>query len=405
MKISNMFLISSIIFLFFSSCSQTQDKTLLSNTSDDQINEQFNIIPGADRLSFYLPLLKGKTVGLVVNQTSLVGSKHLLDVLMEEGIEVAKLFAPEHGIRGAADAGEKINDSIDEKSGLQIVSLYGKNKKPSAAQLKGLDVIVFDIQDVGVRFYTYISTLHYVLEASAENNVDVVILDRPNPNGHYVDGPVLDDSFKSFVGMHPVPMVYGMTIGEYGQMINGEGWLKDGVRADLKVIACQNYTHDANYDLPIKPSPNLPNRKSVLLYPSLCLFEGSSFSIGRGTDQPFQLLAHPKWKKKESITPKSTSGAKYPKHENKECGVIYFDYTDAQLKRRKLNLSYLHQAMKSSKELGFEFFENKAFFDKLAGTDILRKQLVQGLDLKEIRASWQDELSAFKLIREKYLIY
>jgi len=363
--------------------------------------------PAADDPSQYLPLVKGKRVALVVNQTSTVKGQHFADYMMAQKVDVAHVFAPEHGFRGEADAGAKVKSGIDATTGLRIVSLYGKNKKPSAADLEGIETVIFDIQDVGVRFYTYISTLHYVMEACAENNIPLIVLDRPNPNGHYVDGPILKKDFVSFVGLHPVPIVYGMTIGEYAQMINGQGWLKGNVKCDLKVIPLKNYTHQSRYDLPIKPSPNLPNRRSILLYPSLCLFEPTSFSIGRGTDKQFQILGHPQWGSISfSFTPKPMPGATNPKHNGVECTGHHFDFDMAILENRKeLNLSYIEQAYYSSGDAGFPFFTNKEFFDKLAGSDDLRNQLDKGMTRQQIRATWQDDLNAFKQVREKYLLY
>lgn len=353
---------------------------------------------GVERTTSYLPLLENKKVGVVGNQTSMIGNTHLVDSLLSLGIDVVKVFSPEHGFRGTADAGAKIEDGIDVKTGLPIISLYGKNKKPSIEQLQGIDVFVFDIQDVGARFYTYISTLHYVMEAAGENNIKVIVLDRPNPNGHYIDGPIREKGFESFVGMHPIPIVHGMTIGEYAQMINGENWIAKS--CDLTIIKMDNYTHNMSYDLPVKPSPNLPNARSINLYPSLCLFEGTTISIGRGTDYPFQHFGAPYLESSYSFTPKSGAGSKYPKHENKECFGTDLRFQEDYL--MAINLNWIVDAYNQSPEKE-SFFNN--FFDKLAGTDKLRKQIISGKSAKEIKVSWQEGLDEFKKIREKYLIY
>jgi len=357
-----------------------------------------NIVLGAERTDTYLPLLKNKNVGVVGNQTSMIANTHLVDSLLSLEIDVVKVFSPEHGFRGKADAGAIIEDGIDSKTGIPIISLYGNNKKPTREQLLGIDVLVFDIQDVGVRFYTYISTLHYVMEAAAENNIKVIVLDRPNPNGHYVDGPILDTNFKSFVGMHPVPIVHGMTIGEYAKMINGENWIT--TRCELIVIEMENYTHNTNYDLPIKPSPNLQNARAVNLYPSLCLFEGTNISVGRGTDYPFQHFGAPYLKSNYSFMPKSGEGSKYPKHEDIVCFGTDLRFQEDYL--TDLNLNWIIETFKQCSEKE-EFFNN--FFDKLAGTDKLKKQIIAGMTAKEIKASWQEGLEKFKKIRKKYLIY
>jgi uncharacterized protein YbbC (DUF1343 family) len=357
-----------------------------------------NIVLGAERTDTYLPLLKNKNVGVVGNQTSMIANTHLVDSLLSLEIDVVKVFSPEHGFRGKADAGAIIEDGIDSKTGIPIISLYGNNKKPTREQLLGIDVLVFDIQDVGVRFYTYISTLHYVMEAAAENNIKVIVLDRPNPNGHYVDGPILDTNFKSFVGMHPVPIVHGMTIGEYAKMINGENWIT--TRCELIVIEMENYTHNTNYDLPIKPSPNLQNARAVNLYPSLCLFEGTNISVGRGTDYPFQHFGAPYLKSNYSFMPKSGEGSKYPKHEDIVCFGTDLRFQEDYL--TALNLNWIIETFKQCSEKE-EFFNN--FFDKLAGTDKLKKQIIAGMTAKEIKASWQEGLEEFKKIRKKYLIY
>ena len=298
---------------------------------------------GADQIGSYLPILKGKKIAIVANQTSVIfdGKKttHLIDTLVSLELNIKKVFAPEHGFRGNIDAGESIEDELDVKTKLPIISLYGKNKKPTKSQLRGINLVLFDIQDVGVRFYTYISTLHYVMEACAELNIPLILLDRPNPNGHYIDGPVLENDHKSFVGMHPVPVVYGMTIGEYGQMINGEKWLKDGIKSPLTVIKLKNYTHDSEYRLPIKPSPNLPNEKSINLYPSLCFFEGTNVSVGRGTDMQFQIYGSPflNTNSKFSFTPSPNEGAKYPKHAHM---IVYGEDLRATKRQNTINLSW-----------------------------------------------------------------
>lgn len=362
------------------------------------------IIVGAERVEDYIEEIAFKNVAVVVNQSSLVSKKHLVDVMLAMGIEISKIFAPEHGFRGIADAGEKIEDGKDSKTGLPIISLYGKKKKPSTEDLKGIDVILFDIQDVGVRFYTYLSTLHYVLEAAAENNIKVIVLDRPNPNAQYIDGPIMEEAFKSYVGMHPVPVVYGMTIGEYAHMINGEKWLNDSIQCDLTVMKCKNYNHSLQYVLPVKPSPNLPNAMAVANYPSLCFFEGTTVSIGRGTDTPFQIVGHPDaMDMTYTFTPESKPGAKYPKHQFKTCYGI--DLTQKKPKAGGLDLSYLLYFYDMSKEFKFQFFNNDVFFDLLAGTDQLKAMIEAGKSESEIKQSWEAGLVKFKLTREKYLIY
>ena len=356
------------------------------------------LVLAAERTNVYLNHLQNKKIGVVGNQTSMIANTHLVDSLLSLGIDVVKVFSPEHGFRGKADAGVKIEDGIDSKTGIPIISLYGNNKKPTKEQLKGIDILVFDIQDVGVRFYTYISTLHYVMEAAGESNIKVIVLDRPNPNGHYVDGPILDTAFQSFVGMHPIPIAHGMTMGEYAKMITGENWIT--TRCELIVIEIENYTHNTNYDLPIKPSPNLPNARSVNLYPSLCLFEGTNISIGRGTDYPFQHFGAPYLKSNYSFIPKSGEGSKYPKHEDIVCFGTDLRFQDNYL--TTINLNWIIESYKQCSEKE-EFFNN--FFNTLAGTDKLKKQIIAGMTVREIKASWQEGLEEFKKIRIKYLIY
>lgn len=412
----------SVFFTFlilFSSCAQQQKSTNKKVEKSDT-----KIKTGADRTNLYLSKLKGKNIAIVANQTSAIFKKidstwlvdpetsekkfyktfykhkHLVDSLLSLGISIKKVFAPEHGFRGKEDAAAHVNDEIDIKTGLPILSLHGKSKKPSQEQLKGLDVVVFDIQDVGVRFYTYISTLHYVMEACAEANIPVLILDRPNPNGHYIDGPILEPKHSSFVGKHPVPVVYGMTIGEYGQMINGEKWLKNGVQCDLTIIPLENYTHKTQYSLPIKPSPNLPNDKSINLYPSLGFFEGTTINAGRGTDIQFQIYGAPFFKEsKFSYTPKANEGAKYPKHKEKLC---YGNDLRETKRLNAINLEWLIDAYKQTPKK--DTFFGKTFTIH-AGTEKLQQQLEQGMSEKEIKNSWVKGLNQFKKVREKYLLY
>lgn len=363
---------------------------------------------GAARLDAYLPdLQRAKGVGLVVNPTSRVGAHHLVDTLLALNVPVRQIFAPEHGFRGNADAGETVADGKDKQTGLPIISLYGDNKKPRPGQLEGLEVVVFDIQDVGVRFYTYISTLHYVMEACAEQGIKVLVLDRPNPNGHYVDGPVLDPDYKSFVGMHRVPIVHGMTVGEYAKMVNGEGWLKSGIQCELEVVPCLNYNHRMPYELPVKPSPNLPNNRSIYLYPSLCFFEGTVVSVGRGTDTQFQVYGHPGAPIGDYyFTPKPMPGAKHPKLEGQRCRGFSLAGIppDSIRQEAHLNLAYLidfYQAFPDKSN----FFLKTHFIDKLAGTDALRKAIIAGQSVKEIRATWAADLAAYQKTRKKYLLY
>lgn len=358
-------------------------------------------VPAAELPGEYLPGLKGKRVGVIVNHTSLVNDAHLVDFLVLNDIDVKKIFVPEHGFRGQADAGEKVDDSKDNKTGLPIISLYGANKKPTAEQLKELDVLVFDLQDVGVRFYTYISTMHYAMEACAEQQLPFMVLDRPNPNGHYIDGPVLDMKYTSFVGMHPIPIVHGLTVGELARMINGEKWLANNMQCDLITVKMEDYTHQSSYDLPVKPSPNLPNALAIAAYPSLCLFEGTAISIARGTTFPFQAIGYPDPQYGSfSFVPKSIEGmSKNPPHEGKTCYGIDFRN---QKWNHKFTLQYLIDYYKKSSDKS-EFFN--AFFHKLAGTDELAAQIAADFSEEEIRVSWQTELEKYKQIRKKYLLY
>jgi uncharacterized protein YbbC (DUF1343 family) len=360
---------------------------------------------GADRTSEYLPLLKGKAVAVVANQSSNIKNTHLVDTLLSMGVNIKKVFCPEHGFRGLVDAGEKVKTEKDSKTGLTIISLYGKNKKPLPEQLKNVDVVIFDIQDVGVRFYTYLSTLHYVMEACAENKKQVIVLDRPNPNGYYVDGPILEDAFKSFLGLHPVPIVYGLTIGEYAQMINGEGWLKEKVKCNLKVITLEGYTHNDLYELPVKPSPNLPNMASVYLYPSLGLFEGTVVSVGRGTTLPFQVIGHPTLQKGPyTFTPEPKPGAVEPKYNGQLCkGFDLSDFGNEYMKDyKKIYLFWLMGTYEGTPDKATFFDEN---FNYHAGNATLQKQIKEGKSEAEIRAGWTEGLQKFNVIRKKYLLY
>ena len=365
---------------------------------------------GAECMERYLPFLEGKRVAVCGNQTSVVGKTHLVDTLLSRNVNIVKLFCPEHGFRGQAEAGATIASGKDPLTGLPVVSLYGKNKKPTAEQLQNVDIVLFDLQDVGCRFYTYISTLHYVMEAAAENGVNVIVLDRPNPNGFYVDGPVLDPQYKSFVGMHPVPVVYGMTIGEYARMINGEKWLANGVQCDLTVILLEGYTHETRYVLPVAPSPNLQTVEAVYLYPSLCLFEGTNVSVGRGTDHPFEMYGAPGMRAGDyRFTPHAIPGvSENPPFKDVECAGFLLSeiasYEFYKLVPGELDLSYLMTAYQNCPDKASFFLKNN-FFDKLAGTAQLRKQIVEGATDEEIRASWQPGLDAFKAVRAKYLLY
>jgi uncharacterized protein YbbC (DUF1343 family) len=362
------------------------------------------IYTGADQTQLYLSKLKGKKIAIVANQTSVIYNKnnytHIIDSLVSLKIDIHKVFAPEHGFRGDADAGESIADGIDKKTEIPIISLYGKNKKPTKEQLKDIDLMVFDIQDVGVRFYTYISSLHYVMEACAEEKIPVILLDRPNPNGHYIDGPVLEAAHKSFVGMHPVPVVYGMTIGEYGLMINGEKWLKNGIQTNLTVIPLKNYSHSSNYNLRIKPSPNLPNDTAINLYPSLCFFEGTNVSAGRGTAKQFQIYGSPflNTKSKFTFTPNPNKGSKSPKHAYIIC---YGEDLTETKKLASLDLSWLIKAKQQNRTKNFF----NSFFTKLAGTEKLQNQIEEKITEKLIRASWEEDIKTFRNIRKSYLLY
>lgn len=356
---------------------------------------------GADNFEMYLPLLKNKKVGIVTNQTGILTNRtHLVDFLVEKNVSIQKIYAPEHGFRGTADAGELIKDGKDTKTGLPIISLYGNNKKPKPEQLAGIDIMIFDLQDVGARFYTYISSLHYVMEACAENNIPLIVLDRPNPNGSIVDGPVLEKEFTSFVGMHPIPMLHGMTIGEYAKMINGEKWLKNETQCSLIVIPCLNYKREMTYSLPAKPSPNLPNDQAINLYASLCLFEGTNVSMGRGTEKQFQLYGSPFLPKSSfSFTPGPNTGAKDPTHNGKLC---YGEDLSKIEKVNRLELKWLIKAYQTTSDKT-KFFND--FFTKLAGTKKLQHQIETGVSESDIRKTWESGLNDFKKMRKPYLLY
>lgn len=362
-------------------------------------------LPGAYRTELYIDLIKGKSVAIVANQTSMIGRTHLVDSLLSSGTDIRVIFSPEHGFRDLADAGELINDGKDPRTGISLISLYGTHLKPTSDDLKGIDVVIFDIQDVGTRFYTYISTLHYLLEACAENHVKCLVLDRPNPNGFYFDGNILDTAYSSFVGMDPVPVVHGMTVGEYAQMVNGEGWLKGGIRCELTVIKCLNYDHSTHYTLPIRPSPNLPNQTSVYLYPSICFFEGTNLSLGRGTSFPFQVFGSPDLPDTGfSFTPESVPGAKNPPLLGVRCfGTDLRDAIKMKLvPKPELNLDWVISAYNNFPDKG-KFFT--PYFDVLAGGPVIREQIQRGMTSMQIRETWKEGLEKFGRIREKYLLY
>lgn len=397
----DLFIKKAVFILFFIAPIAFVAMPLKNKIDSKWINPNNSIKTGADNYEKYLPIIKNKKTAIVTNQTGILSNKiHLVDFLLEKNVAIQTIFAPEHGFRGTADAGEHVVDSKDKKTGLPIVSLYGDNKKPNAEQLKGIEIMIFDLQDVGVRFYTYISTLHYVIEACAENNIQLLILDRPNPNGNIVDGPVLETEFSSFVGMHPIPMLHGMTIGEYAQMINGQKWLKNKVQCKLTVIPCSNYNRDMPYSLLVKPSPNLPNDQSINLYASLCLFEGTNVSVGRGTEKQFQIYGSPYMKKgKFSFIPKPNFGAKNPLHNGKTC---YGKDLSNIKKIKQLELKWLLNAYQETADKTTFF---NAFFTKLAGTKKLQKQIETGVSENDIRKTWTADLNDFKEMRNQYLLY
>lgn len=365
------------------------------------------ITPGAYRIENYIGELVGKRVAMVVNQTSAIGQRHLVDSLLALRININKIFSPEHGFRGEADAGAHVKNGKDAKTGLPLLSLYGKNKKPTAEQLSDVDVVVFDIQDVGVRFYTYISTLAYVMEACAEQGKRLIVLDRPNPNGHYVDGPILEKKHASFVGMHPVPVVYGMTIGEYAKMVNGENWLSGGITCDLTVVTCENYDHNSFYELPIPPSPNLRDMKSIYLYPSICFFEGTVASEGRGTQKPFQMYGHPLSSVGDvTFTPVSGLGSKSPKLEGQLCKGYDLSNLDLETLRgmRKVDLKFFIDFYQGFQKKETFFLPNN-FFNLLAGNSTLMADIKAGKSPEEIYKSWEKDLEDFKKVRDRYLLY
>ena len=362
-------------------------------------------VPGANQIELYKSIIEGKSVAVVANQTSMIGSTHLVDKLLAIGINIRVIFAPEHGFRDLADAGESIANGKDTITGILLISLYGSHLKPTAQDLAGIDVVIFDIQDVGTRFYTYISTLHYILESCAENHVKCLVLDRPDPNGFYFDGNILDTAYSSFVGMDPVPVVHGMTVGEYAKMVNGEGWLKNGIKCDLIVIKCKNYTHQTLYELPVKPSPNLPNQTSVYLYPSICFFEGTTVSLGRGTSFPFQVFGSPDLPDKGfSFIPESVPGAKKPPLLGVKCfGTDLRDAIKNNLvPKHELNLDWLIGAYLDFPQKD-KFFNS--YFDVLAGGPVLREQIQKGMTAMQIRGTWKEGLGKFGKIRERYLLY
>lgn len=403
-------------------CSQTSKKS-----PDNSLIEQFDdqkIIAGAERINVYLPFLKGKRVGIFANHTSMVGNTHLVDTLKKLGIDIKVIFGPEHGFRGTASAGEKIGNYTDEKTGIPVVSLYGSKRKPSTEDIKGVDVLIFDIQDVGTRFYTYISSMQEFLETALENHKPLLLLDRPNPNGFYVDGPVLDVKFKSFVGMQPIPIVYGLTMGEYAMLLLGEKWLTEKANAvntynsttkptvdtpfHFMVIKNQNYTHKSKYVLPVRPSPNLPGIQAIYLYPTTCLFEGTALSEGRGTEKPFEYIGHPLLPKNMfSFTPNPNEGAKSSKHYGKVCYGWNFGGTPEEVLKKvnnKIQLQWLFDAYKIFPDKD-SFFLKTNSFNRLAGTDMLMQQIKDRKSEEEIRKTWEPKLSEFKVMRKKYLLY
>lgn len=400
-----------VLSTLFICCNNTGKSNITTIPETKNLKIDTCTYPGIFQTTQYFQLLEDKKVGIVTNQTGQINGTHLIDTLLSTGIEVVKVFCPEHGFRGIADAGAKVDNSTDSKTGLPIISLYGKNKKPTPIQMQGIDVIIFDLQDVGVRFYTYISTLHYVMEACSEINIPLIILDRPNPNAHYIDGAILDTAnYRSFIGMHPVPVVYGMTIGEYGKMINGEKWLKNGIQCDLTVIPCKNYKHNTKYSLPIKPSPNLPNDRSIELYPSLCFFESTILSIGRGTGKQFQIIGHPKFKDVKGadfeFTPMPNEGASDPVLNAQKC--FGFDLSEGNsifdVNENQLNIGIIIKTFEIFSEKD-KFFKKSNSIELLSGYADFRNQIENGASEEEIRKTWQSGIEIFKITRSKYLIY
>ena len=403
------------------SCAQAGKITTPGKTAKTFVN---NVITGAERMDVYLPMLKGKRVAIFANQTSIIGNSHLVDTLLKIGIKVVKIFGPEHGFRGDADAGEHVSDVADKKTGIPVISLYGNHKKPTADDFRGVDVLIFDIQDVGVRFYTYISSLEYFMEAALEQHKPLLILDRPNPNGFYVDGPVLEKKFKSFIGMQPIPIVHGMTMGEYALMLAGEGWLSEKANEiyrynvstkptaetpfHIQVIKIKNYDHNTLYELPVNPSPNLKEMQSVYWYPSTCFFEGTVLSEGRGTDKPFQVFGHPTFSKLlYSFTPTPNAGAKNSKCFYQKCYGWNLAGSNKEVLQKikgKIQLKYLLEAYQLFPGKDSFFLKNN-FIDKLAGNDQLKEQVKKGLSEEAIRKTWSPGLAKFKAIRKKYLLY
>ena len=415
-KLMNRSIILGMLLLVVAYACQSQTATQEA-TPPETVADQ-PIRPAACQTNAYLPLLAGKAVALVVNHTSLINETHLVDSLLALGVNVKQIFAPEHGFRGEAANGEHVQNNVDMRTGLPIVSLYGKNRKPTAEQLEGIDVVVFDIQDVGARFYTYISTMHYVMEACAELSKSMVILDRPNPHGFYVGGPVRQPEQKSFLGMHPIPVVHGLTVGELAQMINGEGWLTDSLQCAVEVIPVENYTHADRYALPVRPSPNLPNNQAISLYPSLCLFEATNISLGRGTEFPFQVLGHPQPAIRRGVlsenpsfdsitfTPEDIPGVAFnTKHQGERCyGVDLRDVPPPE----EFTLEFILDFYRQAKEVGVtdqEFFNRSEAFALLAGNETLQQQIVAGQTEEEIQQSWQPELEAYRAMRKQYLLY
>lgn len=391
----------AILLLEISFCNAQNEKIVMH-----EIPEEKQIIVGAEQTAEYLPLIKNKTVAIVANPTSLIQKTHLVDSLVSLKIKIKCVFAPEHGFRGNAGAGEEIKNSVDIKTGVKIISLYGNHLKPSKEELQNVEYVIYDIQDVGARFYTYISTLQYVMEACAENNIPVIILDRPNPNGYYIDGPVLEKKFASFVGMNPIPVVHGLTVGEYAEMLLGENWLKDSLPCKIKIVKCINYNHGDFYSLPVKPSPNLPDMTSVYLYPSLCLFEGTIISVGRGTPHPFQVAGYPGSKDGDlTFTPVNIEGvAKNPPYENKECrGFDLREFGEEYIRNYKGLYLFWLKAFYDTASDKSKFFTD--FFNKLAGTDQLQQQIKDGWSEEKIKESWQPGLKKYKVMRKKYLLY